>query len=138
MASVNIGKRSVEVGKPGVVVGGQGVKWIFRFDKYFGMGLDFGESRCIFIVETFNGATIMKLKIKKWGNSLAIRIPRAFAMETNLHNDSVVEFFSRNNELVIVPVDGNEFRLADLLEQVNEGNLHGEITAGAPVGAELW
>jgi antitoxin MazE len=80
----------------------------------------------------------MKLKIKKWGNSLAIRIPRAFAMETNLHDDSVVEFFSRDNELVIVPMNGNGFSLEDLLEGVNDGNLHAEITTGAPAGAEIW
>jgi len=80
----------------------------------------------------------MKLKIKKWGNSLALRIPRAFAMETNLHDDSVVEFFTRDNELVIVPVEGNKFELSDLLEQVNSDNLHSEITTGKPVGAEIW
>jgi antitoxin MazE len=80
----------------------------------------------------------MKMKIKKWGNSLAIRIPRAFAVETNLHDDSVVEFIARDNELVIVPVEENDFSLADLLEGVNEGNLHGEIATGAPVGAEIW
>lgn len=80
----------------------------------------------------------MKLKIKKWGNSLALRIPRAFAAETHLHDSSIVELVSRDGELVIVPLDGNEFRLADLLEQVNRDNLHGEITTGAPVGVESW
>ncbi len=80
----------------------------------------------------------MKVKIKKWGNSLAIRIPHAFAVETNLHDNSVVEFIARDNELVIVPVNGNEFTLEDLLEGVKDGNLHGEIATGAPVGAEIW
>ncbi len=80
----------------------------------------------------------MKLKIKKWGNSLALRIPRAFAIETNLHDDSVVELITRDGEMVILPVVENEFTLADLLEGVNRDNLHGEITTGAPVGAESW
>jgi antitoxin MazE len=80
----------------------------------------------------------MKLKIKKWGNSLALRIPRAFAMETNLHDNSVVELITRDGELVILPVIENEFTLADLLEGVNGDNLHGEITTGTPVGAESW
>jgi antitoxin MazE len=73
----------------------------------------------------------MKLKIKKWGNSLAIRIPRAFAMESNLHDDSVVELISRDGEMVIVPVEENGFSLEDLLEGLNDGNLHSEITTGA-------
>ena len=80
----------------------------------------------------------MVLKIQKWGNSLALRIPRAFAADTHIHNGSTVDLIFRNGKLIIVPVERSKFKLSDLLKQVSKDNLHGEITTGEPVGAESW
>jgi len=33
----------------------------------------------------------MLTKVKKWGNSLALRMPKAFALDAQLANDSLVE-----------------------------------------------
>ncbi|RKZ34056.1 AbrB/MazE/SpoVT family DNA-binding domain-containing protein [bacterium] len=80
----------------------------------------------------------MITKIQKWGNSLALRIPRAFAADTNIHEGSIVDLIFREGKLIIVPVEKNKFNLSDLLNQINDENLHDEIITGEPVGAELW
>jgi len=51
----------------------------------------------------------MKTRIQKWGNSLALRIPRPFAEESNLHEDSPVDITLRNGKLVVVPLQEQEF-----------------------------
>ncbi len=33
----------------------------------------------------------MKTRIQKWGNSLALRIPKSFALETGLEQDATVD-----------------------------------------------
>ncbi len=80
----------------------------------------------------------MVLKIQKWGNSLALRIPRAFAADTHIHDGSIVDLIFRNGKLVIVPVEGSKFKLSDLLKRISKDNLHREILTGEPVGVESW
>lgn len=80
----------------------------------------------------------MKVRIQKWGNSLAVRIPRAIANETGLNVDSDVELQTLNGQLVITPITSPEYKLDDLLMLVTDENLHDEIQTGAPVGNEAW
>ena len=78
----------------------------------------------------------MRTRIQKWGNSLALRIPRAIAAEVNLEIDTVVDISLVDGKLVMVPV--NEPSLEDLLARVTEDNVHREIDSGPPVGNEVW
>jgi antitoxin MazE len=80
----------------------------------------------------------MKARIQKWGNSLAVRIPKAFADEVRLAQDSAVDLTVRNGKLVIVPVDEPEFTLEDLVAKITPENRHGETSTGSPVGDEAW
>lgn len=80
----------------------------------------------------------MKTRIQKWGNSLALRIPRPFAEESNLHEDSAVDVTVRNGKLVVVPMNEPIFSLEDLVEQITPQNRHAEIETGEPVGNEAW
>lgn len=80
----------------------------------------------------------MKTRIQKWGNSLALRIPRPFAEESNLHEDSAVDVSVRNGKLVVVPIAEPEFTLDQLVEQITPENRHDEVEAGGPVGNEAW
>jgi antitoxin MazE len=80
----------------------------------------------------------MQTRIGKWGNSLALRIPRAFAVEVGLSQDSPVELKLEKGRIVIVPLAKDEPRLADLLAAVTPENLHGEVDTGDPVGREEW
>jgi len=80
----------------------------------------------------------MKKKIKKWGNSLAIRIPKPFAAEIGLEENSPVELTIINDQLVIIPRQEEPDELEAMLEQVTEENKHGEAKTGPVVGKESW
>ncbi len=79
----------------------------------------------------------MKGKVQMWGNSLAIRIPRAFANEIHLANNSEVEISLKNGVLQVEPLS-EEVDFDKLLEKVNEDNLHELVDFGAPRGKEVW
>jgi antitoxin MazE len=72
--------------------------------------------------------------IQKWGNSLAIRIPKAFADEIGLHQGSQIDIRIVDGQLVIRPVHKPAYDLSTLLNQVTEDNLHLEIDTGASTG----
>ncbi|HDQ71393.1 MAG TPA: AbrB/MazE/SpoVT family DNA-binding domain-containing protein [Chloroflexi bacterium] len=80
----------------------------------------------------------METKVKKWGNSLALRIPKPLAIEAGLENDSPVELSLLDGKLVIEPIDEEELSLEMLLAQVTESNLHDEVDTGPALGGEVW
>ena len=80
----------------------------------------------------------MQTKIKKWGNSLALRIPKSFALNANLRQDELVDISIDKEKIIITPIDEKEYSLDELLEGVSEDNLHGEFDTGTPVGKETW
>jgi antitoxin MazE len=80
----------------------------------------------------------MQTKIKKWGNSLALRIPKSFALSANLRKDELVDLSIDKERIIITPIGEKEYSLDELLENVSESNLHGEFDTGAPVGKEIW
>lgn len=80
----------------------------------------------------------MQTKVKKWGNSLALRIPKAFADEMSISLNSPVEISIVEGNLVIAPLPQKEFSLHELLAEISEDNLHHEVETGEPVGNEAW
>lgn len=80
----------------------------------------------------------METRVQKWGNSLAVRIPKPIAAQLGLANHSPVNFSLRGTELVITPVKHPDLKLSDLLAEVTKDNLHGEIDTGTSVGKETW
>ena len=46
----------------------------------------------------------MKTRVQKWGNSLALRIPKSFAEEAGLHADAAVELSLVEGRLVVQPI----------------------------------
>jgi antitoxin MazE len=80
----------------------------------------------------------VKTQIQKWGNSLALRIPRSFALESNVEQGTVVDVTLDNGKIVVSPIVEPELSLSDLLAQVTKRNLHGETSSGKPVGREIW
>ncbi len=80
----------------------------------------------------------MQTQIKKWGNSLALRIPKLFAIDANLKINKVVDISIDKGSIIITPIDEKEYSLKKLLEDVTENNLHKEFDTGAPVGKEIW
>ncbi len=80
----------------------------------------------------------MHTKVQKWGNSLALRIPKAFARDTHLEQDSLVEILLIDGQIVIKPVNSANWSLEELLAGVNIDNIHHEIDTGIAVGNEVW
>jgi antitoxin MazE len=78
----------------------------------------------------------MEVVIKKWGNSLGIRIPNLIVRALSLKDGSFVNINDNGNEIIIKPIQKN--KLAAMLSKINEENLHNEITTGEPVGKEIW
>ncbi|MFH0825712.1 MAG: AbrB/MazE/SpoVT family DNA-binding domain-containing protein [Pseudomonadota bacterium] len=80
----------------------------------------------------------MRTTVQKWGNSLALRIPKALAGELGLNESSAVDVSVTNGKLVIVPMLERAATLEEFLAQVTNENLHGEIDAGPATGRETW
>lgn len=80
----------------------------------------------------------MQTRIQKWGNSLALRIPSAFAEELGLAENSPVNLSLKEGGLVITPAAGEKWSLEDLLSKVTEENRHREWETGASEGSERW
>ena len=79
----------------------------------------------------------MKMRVQKWGNSLALRIPKSFAVEAKLGEDTPVELTMVDGGLVIRAITEQPLSLNELLRGVNKENLHGEWDTAA-VGKEIW
>lgn len=80
----------------------------------------------------------MKTYVQKWGNSLALRIPKSFAAELKLKQGLEVEISPVDGKLVIFPVTEAEFTLEQLLAGITEQNRHHEVNTGQPIGNETW
>ena len=80
----------------------------------------------------------MTTKVQKWGNSLAVRIPKAFVKEAHVAYGTPVDLTVDDGKIIINPHAEPEYRLEDLLKGVSKGNLHAEVTTGKAVGREAW
>lgn len=80
----------------------------------------------------------MKVQIQKWGNSLALRIPKSFALESNVKRGSTVDVSMDNGTIVVTPIKESKYTLEKLLEGLTDDQLHGEIDTGPPIGREVW
>ena len=80
----------------------------------------------------------MITRVQKWGNSLALRIPKAFAAEVGLQREASVEISLEDGGIVIRPVTEPKLTLKQLLAKVTKENLHHEVDTGPAVGKETW
>jgi antitoxin MazE len=80
----------------------------------------------------------MKTIIQQWGNSLAVRIPKALAQETALGKGDEVNLRADDDRIVVERPQPKHYRLGDLLAGVTKANRHTETDCGLPVGREIW
>jgi antitoxin MazE len=78
----------------------------------------------------------VKAMVAKRGGELILQIPERVAKALHLEEGTEVELARLGRSLLVTP--GTVPTLEDLLEQVTEDNLHGEIETGPPVGREIW
>jgi antitoxin MazE len=79
----------------------------------------------------------METRVQRWGNSLAVRIPKAFAEEIHLAENAAVYLTLEEGRVVLTPAAA-EVTLSELLEQVTPENIHSEWETGPRRGAEAW
>ena len=81
----------------------------------------------------------MKVKIQKWGNSLAVRIPKSFAVQTEIEQDTIVDLSILEGSIIVKPEKRKpKLTLDELLQKVSAENLHGEVDTGEAVGKEVF
>ena len=91
----------------------------------------------------------MLTKIKKWGNSQGVRIPKVFLETLNISNDDEVEIMTEQETIVIKKISKKEpITIKDRLENFygkkleeilsNPSDPQEEIDWGKPVGKEIW
>jgi antitoxin MazE len=80
----------------------------------------------------------MKTAIQRWGNSLALRIPRTYATETRIAEGSEVELTLKSGSLVVRPIVRKRHSLTGLLKRITPANRHGSVETGQAVGQEAW
>ena len=80
----------------------------------------------------------MKTRVQKWGNSLALRIPKSFADEVGLQRETSVEVSLADGRLVVTPLARPKQTLKQLLAKITKENLHHEVDTGSAVGNETW
>jgi len=78
----------------------------------------------------------MTVALKKWGNSLALRIPKDIAKTLSIEYNSMMELEIVDEALVLKPKKST--LLEDLVSQINSQNLHSEVSTGKSVGNEEW
>lgn len=79
----------------------------------------------------------MKTRIGKWGNSLALRIPAAFAAEAKLEPGLAVDLKIAGDQMVVTPVR-RRYTLEELVEGITPQNRHDSVDWGQPLGNEEW
>ena len=80
----------------------------------------------------------MRARVQKWGNSLAVRIPKSLALESQLGQNTLIEMSLEAGKIVLVHIAPAELTLDQLLEGVTPNDLHRETETGEAVGHEVW
>jgi antitoxin MazE len=75
----------------------------------------------------------MHVRVRKWGNSLAVRIPKPLAEDAAVKEGTVLNLAVSEGKLATA-VKKKRLSLEQLLAKVNTKNLHDEIDFGSPVG----
>lgn len=73
--------------------------------------------------------------VSKWGNSIAVRIPKPFALQAGIRPGKPVDMVIREESVIIAT---SKPTLKDLVKKITPQNRHSEVDFGKPVGKELW
>jgi len=79
----------------------------------------------------------MDITVQKWGNSLAVRIPSAFAINANIKKGTKVKMSLSEGKIILTPGQEREYTLEELLSGVTPENIHREISTGEAKGKEI-
>ena len=83
----------------------------------------------------------MKTEFLKWGNSLALRVPKVFAQELGATEGKSAEMTVENGVMLVrvaKPRRRRRYVLEHLTHAITKENCHGETDWGPPRGNEVW
>lgn len=82
----------------------------------------------------------MLTKIRKWGNSQGLCIPKAVLAGACLEVGDEVDVSVRDGKIEVSPTRQvrGKYRLEDLLAQMPDDYVPEEVDWGRPVGREVW
>ncbi len=82
----------------------------------------------------------MLVKLKKWGNSQGIRVPKALLEESQISIDESVDISAKKGMIIIKPASKvkGKYNLKDLIDQLPKDYKPDEIDWGTPAGKEAW
>ena len=80
----------------------------------------------------------MKTKVSRWGNSLALRLPKKLATSQKIFEDSNVEIIEKEEGLLLRSSTNQTYDLNDLLKGITKESVHKEVSTGAARGQETW
>ena len=80
----------------------------------------------------------MEITVQRWGDSLAVRIPKALAKQANVKKGSTVSLTVKSGHAAITPVRRRKYSLKELVEKIASANRQPEVDWGSPVGKEVW
>ncbi len=80
----------------------------------------------------------MKTRVQQWGNSLALRIPKAFAEQASIKKGTSISLTVHNGQIVLKPLRRWKYSLRELVSQITPQNRHREMDWGQPAGKEVW
>ena len=80
----------------------------------------------------------MHVRVQKWGNSLAVRIPKPLAEDAEVKEGTILNLAVSNGVVTGTPVQKRKWSLKQLLAKVNKKNLHAEVDFVPSAGREIW
>ncbi len=80
----------------------------------------------------------MVTTVKKWGNSMGIRLPKSVVQEVQLAEGATVTVEARQGQIVITPHRKPRYQLKALVGRITARNRHAAVETGKPVGKEIW
>ena len=79
----------------------------------------------------------MKTTVQKWGNSLAVLIPKNITKDIRVSEGSNINIMAENGNIILSP-SAKEYSLKELLKNVTNENIHSEVSTGDHIGGEIW
>lgn len=79
----------------------------------------------------------MTTKLRKWGNSLGVRLPKEVVKKAKLRDGKVVSVKNMGSTIIITSKTKEE-TLEELTSQITPKNRYEEFDWGLPVGNEIW
>ncbi len=84
--------------------------------------------------------TVMLTRVRKWGNSQGVRLPRQVLEETRIGLGDEVSITAEGGRILVEPTQWvrGRYRLEDLVARMDAEDSPGEVDWGPPVGREVW